>query len=52
MSSTTPPLIPLMVPDKDNEAAFLFVACIAALTAYRLAHPPAQPATSVAEAME
>ena len=46
------PLIPLMVPDKDNEADFLFVACIAALTAYRVAHPPAQPAPSVAEAIE
>jgi len=52
MSSTPPPLIPLMVPDKDNEAAFLFFACSAALTAYRLAHPPAQPAPSVAEAIE
>jgi hypothetical protein len=41
-----------MVPDKDNEAAFLFVACIAAITAYRLAHSPAQPASSVEEAIE
>jgi hypothetical protein len=52
MSSTNAPLIPLMVPDKDNEAAFLLLACMAALRAYRLAHPPTQPAPSVAEAME
>ncbi|HZH49262.1 MAG TPA: hypothetical protein VFD86_05795 [Nitrospira sp.] len=52
MPSTNPPLIPLMVPDKDNEAAFLLLACTAALKAYRLAHPPTQPAPVVTEATE